>query len=67
MYLMEASSLMSMTMMMTRVTVTMMMSARGVFAVMEKPLSVSQPTVRLFNPLAAPIRDRATIMEILLM
>ena len=70
-YLMEISSftsMMMMMMMMTTVVIVMTtMNARDVFAAMESPLSVKLPTVRLFNPSAALTRDRATIMEILLM
>ena len=67
-YLMEISSFTSMMMMMTTVVIVMTtMNARDVFAAMENPLSVKQPTVQLFNPSAALTRDRATIMEILLM
>lgn len=69
-YLMEISSFTSMMMMMMMTTVVIVMTtmnARDVFAAMENPLSVKQPTVQLFNPSAALTRDRATIMEILLM
>ena len=40
-------------------------AARGVFAAMDRPLSVSRLSARLCNklPKAAPIRDRATTME----
>ena len=71
-YLMVTSSFTSMMTVMTktmitRVIVMTVMSARDVFAVMENPLSANQLTAHFFNHSAALIRDRATVMEILLM
>ena len=67
MFLMETSLFMLMMMMM--MTTMTIMNARGVFAAMEKPLSVNQLTAQqLFDELllAALIRDRATAMVIVL-
>ena len=46
-------------------SLSMLRAVRGVFAAMDRPLSVSKPSARLCNelPKAAPIRDRATTTE----
>ena len=50
----------------TETSLLTLKTARGVFAVMAKPLSVNQLSAQLFNELllAALIRDRATTMVI---